>query len=68
MERNPSLDTGLSTLERVRATPSLARNAMGNAVFTRCPCKWYYVEKLEGESEDEAEAATPPATTAPTVP
>ncbi len=60
MARNSGMDTGLNSLERVREKPSRARNAMASAVFTRRPCKWYFVEKIEGEFDDEAETASPP--------
>lgn len=53
MERNPSLDTGMSTLEKVRANPARAGGAMTNVVYTSRPCKWYFVERVEGEFEDE---------------
>jgi hypothetical protein len=53
MERNPGLDTGMSTLEKVRANPTRASRAMANVVYTSRPCKWYFVERVEGEFEDE---------------
>lgn len=63
MERNPSLDTGMNTLARVRAKPIRARNAMACAAFTERPSEWYFVEKLDGQFEDE-EAAGNVQTTA----
>lgn len=52
MERDPTMDTGMNDLERVRAKPSRARNAMAFAAFTTRPCKWYFVEMIDGEFDD----------------
>lgn len=52
MEKNSAMNTGMNDLARVRAKPARARNAMASAVFTDRPCKWYFVEMLNGEFEN----------------
>ncbi len=59
MERNQGLDTGMVTLSNLRNDPSGAGYAMSTVVFTQRPCKWYFVERIEGEFEDEDESVNP---------
>jgi len=56
MQANPKLDTGGITLEDIRRNPRRAFQAIDHAAFTTRPCKWYYVEKIDGEFDDEVEA------------
>lgn len=65
MERNPKLDTGMVELAEVRAHPTLARSAMAFAAFTKRPCKWYFVEPINGEFDDEAELKAAPSPVSP---
>ncbi|HEY0064189.1 MAG TPA: hypothetical protein VGC21_18885 [Telluria sp.] len=39
--------------------PILAPSAVGRTAFTSRPCKWYYVEMIDGEFEDIDDSLTP---------
>lgn len=64
--RNPSIDMGPFSLSDVQADPSCAGNAMAFAAFATRACKWYYVERVEGEFDDEAESSPGDSAAAPT--
>lgn len=63
MEKNPAMNTGMNNLERVRAKPDRARNAMASAAFSAQSCKWHFVEMLDGEFEDPDQPVKPMANT-----
>jgi hypothetical protein len=53
--RDPNLDTGPCTKADIQQQPDLAHSAMAFPSFTTRPCKWYFVEMVNGEYEDAAE-------------
>ncbi len=54
ISRKEVSDIGPYSLEKVQRDPSNASYAMAFAAFTTRPCKWCFVEKIEGEFDDEA--------------
>lgn len=48
-------------LPGAEADPEIAPNILRRACIAPRPCKWYLVEKVEGEWDDEAEAHAPAA-------
>lgn len=63
--RDQTLDTGPYDEETIRAHPECSSQAMSFASFRTRPCKWYFVELINGEYDDEDPdaAATNGATT-----
>ncbi len=66
IERNAALDTGGTSIAEIRAHPEFASGAMAfAAAFTTRPCKWYFVEKIDGEfdedAQDSSEVSTQPS-------
>jgi len=53
-------DFGPYTLGDVEKYPDMAASALAFSSFTERPCKWYFVERVEGEYEDEAESEAAP--------
>lgn len=51
--REPTLDTGPYTRDDILNQPEAAHSAMVFPSFTARPCKWYFVEMIDGEYEDE---------------
>lgn len=57
--RDPTLDMGVYSADDIRKHPEWARYGMSIVAFTTRPCSWYFVEKIEGEYDDEPAAESP---------
>jgi len=55
--RDPTLDTGPYTRDDILKQPEVAHSAMAFPSFTTRPCKWYFVEMIDGEYDEEQEEA-----------
>ena len=53
MQNKEADDFGLASIDRIARNPKLGSSALAFSSFSERPCKWYFVERIEGEYDDE---------------